>query len=254
MDENRVYYTYAYLREDGSPYYIGKGTRDRAYVNHHNVNVPKDKSKILFLKKNLNEKEAYKHEIYMISVLGRLDLNTGILENKSTGGAFFCSDPRYKQDTNGKNNPMYGKYAEDHPAYGHKHTEETRRFISENQRGERNHMYGKYGKNHPSYGSKRTDEQRKKLSELKQKENNPLYGKICITNGKRNRYIHPDSLIPDGWRLGRAIENNSPNTGRICITNGINNRYVDPEMTIPEGWYKGRTLPQQNKNAVLSNH
>lgn len=217
MDENKIYYTYAYLREDKTPYYVGKGKGNRAYVRHYNVNVPADKSNILFLKQKLNEKQAYKHEIYMISVLGRLDLNNGILENKSTGGAFTCLESPYKQDTAGKNNPMYGRYLENHPAYGYRHTEETRRFLSENQRGEKNHMYGKYGKNHPSYGSKRTKEQRKKLSESKQKENNPLYGKICITNG-------------------------------------INNRYVDPEMSLPEGWYKGRTQLQRNKNAILSNH
>lgn len=80
------YYTYAYLRKDGTPYYIGKGKKDRAYQNNHTVKVPKDKSRILFLKKNLSEEEAYKHEKYMIFVLGRKDLNTGILRNLTSGG------------------------------------------------------------------------------------------------------------------------------------------------------------------------
>lgn len=80
------FYTYAYLRTDRTPYYIGKGKNKRAYDSCHNVKVPKDKSRIIFLKKNLTEEEAFKHEIYMIAVLGRKDLSTGILRNMTAGG------------------------------------------------------------------------------------------------------------------------------------------------------------------------
>ena len=81
------YYTYAYLREDKTPYYIGKGEGRRAYKKGRDeVNPPKDKSKIIFLKQNLTEEEAFKHEIYMIDVLGRKDLGTGILRNRTNGG------------------------------------------------------------------------------------------------------------------------------------------------------------------------
>jgi hypothetical protein len=81
------FYTYAYLREDGTPYYIGKGHGNRAYRKSKNeVKPPKDKSKIIFLKNNLTEEDAYSHEIYMISVFGRKDLGTGILRNKTDGG------------------------------------------------------------------------------------------------------------------------------------------------------------------------
>ena len=38
------------------------------------------------LKQNLSEDEAFKHEIYMIAVLGRRDLCTGILRNMTDGG------------------------------------------------------------------------------------------------------------------------------------------------------------------------
>lgn len=81
---NNKYYTYAYLREDKTPYYIGKGKANRAFKKHK-VGTP-PKNRILFLKKNLTEQEAFAHEMYMINVLGRIDLGTGILENKNAGG------------------------------------------------------------------------------------------------------------------------------------------------------------------------
>jgi hypothetical protein len=81
------FYTYAYLREDRTPYYIGKGCYKRAYRgNGKPCGVPKDKTRIIFLKKNITEEEAFKHEIYMISVFGRKDLGTGILYNRTDGG------------------------------------------------------------------------------------------------------------------------------------------------------------------------
>jgi len=80
------FYTYAYLREDRTPYYIGKGRGRRIYDNRRTIKSPKDKSQIIFLKKNLTEAEAFKHEIYMIDVFGRKDLGTGILRNRTNGG------------------------------------------------------------------------------------------------------------------------------------------------------------------------
>ena len=81
------YYTYAYLREDKTPYYIGKGKGNRIHKKRgKEVKPPKDKSRTIFLKQNLTEEEAFEHEIYMISIFGRKDLGTGILRNRSNGG------------------------------------------------------------------------------------------------------------------------------------------------------------------------
>ena len=81
------YYTYAYLRKDDTPYYIGKGTRYRAWNRNpqDRVKAPKDKSRILILKRFENEDDAFKHERYMIAVLGR-KIDGGILINISEGG------------------------------------------------------------------------------------------------------------------------------------------------------------------------
>jgi hypothetical protein len=81
------YYTYAYLKADGSPYYIGKGKGNRLY-DHRGKNCipPKDKNKIIKLKQNLTEEAAFRHEIYMIAVFGKKCDGTGILMNIADGG------------------------------------------------------------------------------------------------------------------------------------------------------------------------
>jgi hypothetical protein len=81
------YYTYAYLKEDGLPYYIGKGKGNRLYdYRGKNCNPPKDRSSIIKLKQNLTEEEAFRHEIYMIAVFGKKCDGTGILMNIADGG------------------------------------------------------------------------------------------------------------------------------------------------------------------------
>jgi len=84
-----MYYTYAYLREDMTPYYIGKGQGNRAYVAHKRKNgqnfKPKNKNQILILKQFEYECEAYAHEKYMIYLYG-LKINGGLLINLTLGG------------------------------------------------------------------------------------------------------------------------------------------------------------------------
>jgi|LauGreDrversion4_2_1035121.scaffolds.fasta_scaffold384816_2 hypothetical protein len=141
-----IYYTYAFLREDKTPYYIGKGKGNRAYRRRKtDIKPPKDKSRILILKNNLTEEEAFRHEVYMIAVFGRKDLGTGILRNRTDGGE-GASNPSQEtrekkkiplsQETKdkiskaliGKNNPFFGK----------KHSRETKNKISISVSGENN--------------------------------------------------------------------------------------------------------------------
>ena len=82
----KIYYTYAYLRLDGTPYYVGRGKKRRAYDRKkHGVKVP-SRDRILILKKGLTFEESITHEKYLIYVLGRKNNNTGILRNLTDGG------------------------------------------------------------------------------------------------------------------------------------------------------------------------
>ena len=82
-----IYYIYSYLREDYSPYYIGKGSGKRAYTKGpKEVKPPRDKSRVKIIKADLTEEEAFLLEKLYILMFGRVDLGTGILRNKSDGG------------------------------------------------------------------------------------------------------------------------------------------------------------------------
>jgi len=138
------FYTYAYLREDGTPYYIGKGKNNRAFDGRHNVSIP-PKDRILFLKQNLSEQDAFRHEMYMISVLGRKDLGTGILRNLTDGGdgisGVVCTDEtrrKLSEAHKGKKKPPMSEEQKRRLSEfnkGKKLSEETKRKMSESRKG-----------------------------------------------------------------------------------------------------------------------
>jgi hypothetical protein len=241
------YYTYAFLREDKTPYYIGKGKDNRAYRrrNKGEIKQPKDKSRILILKQNLTEEKAFRHEIYMIAVLGRIDLGTGILHNRTNGGEgssgiMKSEEQKRKQSElmkgrfSGKNHPQYGKKGINSHNYGKHHSEEQNRNHSEMMKGRFS------GENNPNYGKSASEETRRKKSEaMKGKfegENHPQYGKRginCPNYGKKRseETKRKQSEVKKG--------KNNPAYGKKWWNDGCGN--IKSSFECPgEGWVLGR--------------
>lgn len=81
------YYVYAFLREDMTPYYIGKGSGNRSFVKRRTSSRPPlDSKRIVIIENNLSEDDAYTYEALLIKLFGRKDLGTGILNNLNAGG------------------------------------------------------------------------------------------------------------------------------------------------------------------------
>jgi hypothetical protein len=151
---------------------------------------PKDKSRIIYLKQNLTEEQAFKHEIYMIAVLGRKDLGTGILYNKTDGGEGASGSIR--------SNETIRKMSEAHK--GKIFTEEHKRKLSEAQKGENHYMYGKTiseetRKRMSDAHKNPSEETRKRMSDAH--KGTKWWNDGC---GNRKRMIECPG---DDWRLGR---------------------------------------------------
>jgi len=133
-----LYYVYAYLRKsDLTPYYIGKGSGNRAYDKHRNNIRPKDKSRIVFVETNLTEIGSLAIERRMIRWYGRKDLGTGILRNLTDGGDM---PPLRKGSIMSSETKIKMSLA----STGRLHSSETKIQLSVDKKGENNPMYGKH--------------------------------------------------------------------------------------------------------------
>src|ERR1019366_485343 len=78
------FYTYLWLREDGTPDYVGKGIGRRVY-RRHRVGEPPSQDRIL-VQEFPSEVDALAAEQFLISYYGREDLGMGCLRNQTDGG------------------------------------------------------------------------------------------------------------------------------------------------------------------------
>lgn len=212
----RRFYVYAYLRSQDSahgkklsPYYIGKGCRDRATAKCRIVPKPANPSFIIYVQEGLTESEALSLEKYCIALYGRIDNGTGILRNLSDGGdgpaGVILSKDRKQQ---------ISEFMK-----GRKHTPKSLRKMSESQLGPKNHMWGKNV----------SMETRKKISEANKGLKRSEETRKNIANGKtkyRCELVDPDGNIHVITNLyAFAREKGLHYTMLIWLVNGKKKKY-----------------------------
>jgi len=149
LETSTDFYCYIWKREDGTPYYIGKGKGNRYKKKRRGVTAPpRNQSNIFFACEGVSETEAFEMEVALISLLGRKDLGTGILRNQTDGGDGIS---------------------------GYAHTEEARRKMCEKKRNISDETRRKLSESNK--GNRRSEESKIKMSVARRGERNPNYGK-----------------------------------------------------------------------------
>ena len=139
-----IYYVYAYLREDGTPYYIGKGKDRRAYQVHRRkdgvrINPP-SKERIVFCETGLTNVGAYAIERRLIRWYGK-KIDGGLLTNLQDGGngggsiGFKWSKEEKERMSIQRKGKKLGPNSIPSPLKGIERPEETKRKISEANKG-----------------------------------------------------------------------------------------------------------------------
>jgi hypothetical protein len=136
------FYTYLWLREDGTPYYVGKGSGKRAFISSGHV-VRRPQKERIVIYPALSEEEAFETEAVLIWYYGRKDLGTGCLRNLTDGGEGGIagikiseqSKDKKKKSLTGQRRSIATRKIMSEVRKGIKYSEETLRRMSEGHKG-----------------------------------------------------------------------------------------------------------------------
>jgi hypothetical protein len=145
-----TFYTYLWLREDGTPYYVGKATRQR---RAYRVSCPPQDR--IVIQEWLTETDALEAEKSLIAHYGRKDLGTGILRNLTDGG----------EGTSGHKQSPEAIEKRVSKIRGMKRPEWVRKLLSAGKLGEKNPSYKVRGEQHWNRGLVRSEDTKQKIRE-----------------------------------------------------------------------------------------
>jgi hypothetical protein len=109
MNINR-FYVYLFLREDGTPYYVGKGQGNRQWDKRRKTKPPADPARNVRILDRMSEEDAFAWEQTLIARYGRKDNGTGILRNLTDGGDGVSGLVRSEEDRRNKSEAAKRRY------------------------------------------------------------------------------------------------------------------------------------------------
>lgn len=234
-DGSGGYYVYLFLRSQDSahgpkysPYYVGKGSKNRAYCRHgRQCPAPKDRSFVVFVQEALTEQEAFALEKYCIALYGRIDNNTGILRNMTDGGdgvsgykhlpetikKFRNAAKNRPSSWAGKKHSLQSRVKMSQSAKGRNLTEETKRKIGDRHRGRKKSEEARQKLIEFRTGQKHSDETRQKISQNRK-------GKA--TGEKNSQWGKKGELSPNWGRV-------TPESTRRKISEAKKGKPIGPQ-------------------------
>jgi len=98
-----------------------------------------------------------------------------------------------------------------------------KQMVSEKYKGTKGSAYGKYGKEHPAYGYKHTEEHKKYISECLKGKNNPMFGKkhpeeIIKKKSKQYYFVYNNKKI-EVFNLRKFCRDNLLDQGAMTRVN-----------------------------------
>jgi hypothetical protein len=234
------FYVYMYLRSKnskhgaaGTPYYVGKGRRMRAYSKEHRVQPPVDQTMIVFAACDLSEPNAHAEEIRLIAFYGRIDNGTGCLRNLTDGGEGVTGRIQPEEERRRRSEWMkaHPNEGNEHPLW---HTPEARAKAAASNRGRKSspeycraQSERMKGKSHPAWnkGIPRSEEQRRRHSEL-MTGRSQRHRRISSrnTSGFKGVYWAKDR---SKWRVSLTIEGVKIQVGSYCKLEEAKEAYRD---------------------------